>query len=246
MTTTNWNDTLEAPDAAQPAMRRLWNRGDATRIALVFLITYLVTQTAGAVAVAVAGLEMFSLTLIGLLTSALAGIGSVLLINRLRPRHSWAALGFTPLTRRWLAVATLGALAFGVLRGALIGWLSTTFPVLNLGVEALADALMFDNPLQIGLIVLMTTTIVPLWEEVFFRGFIHNVLRNRLGLWGALIVSSLLFGLFHLIPLQILGAFILGLFLAWLYERSGSLWVAIYAHALNNLIFVGLAYVTGG
>lgn len=247
MTTTNMNDVMMVNEPSQRRpMTRLWNRGDAIRIAVIFVLTYLVTQIAGGVAVVLGDIDMFWLTVTSLLTSAVAGIGSVLLVNRWRPRHSWAALGFTPMTRRWLVIATVGALALGVLRGGLITWLSQTFPVLNLGVDALADALMFEQPYQIALVIVITSIIVPIWEEIFFRGYIHNVLRNRLGMWSAIIVSSLLFGLFHIVPLQILGAFSLGLLLAWLYDRSGNLWLAIYAHALNNIIFVGLAYITAG
>jgi membrane protease YdiL (CAAX protease family) len=47
------------------------------------------------------------------------------------------------------------------------------------------------------------------------------------------------FGIFHLIPLQMFLAGIMGIALAWIYERSNTLWAPILMHMINNLI-VGL------
>ncbi len=79
----------------------------------------------------------------------------------------------------------------------------------------------------------------PLAEEVFFRGFMFAGLRRRLPLWPAAVMSAALFGAVHLTAGDIgvavqLTAF--GVALAWLYERTGSLWPAIMLHLLNNAI----------
>jgi membrane protease YdiL (CAAX protease family) len=235
------NSPIEPPEK-RPL--RLWNRRSALAITAVFIAVYLISQIVVVIMLA-ANVSALILTAATIFTSALAGIGAILLVNALLPKHSLADLGFTPVSRRWLGIATLLSIGIGVVRAVGLDWLSVTFPVLNTGSEALSDMLVFDEPAAMIITVILISTLVPLWEEMFFRGFIHNVLRNRLGMWAAILVSSLLFGLFHIIPLQIIGAFTLGILLAWLYEKSGSLWLPIFAHALNNLVFGIIAQLFG-
>lgn len=77
----------------------------------------------------------------------------------------------------------------------------------------------------------------PLVEELLFRGLVFTRWGRRFGIRRGLLFSALLFGLLH-ISLQPLGAFVLGLVAGLLYLRTRSLWVAIAAHATNNLIVV--------
>jgi membrane protease YdiL (CAAX protease family) len=62
--------------------------------------------------------------------------------------------------------------------------------------------------------------------------------------WPAAIVSGLIFGVLHLTAGDIgvaLQLSILGVIFAWMYERSGSLWVPIGLHTVNNTIaFISL------
>ena len=77
----------------------------------------------------------------------------------------------------------------------------------------------------------------PITEEIFFRGFIFTGLVSRLGIWGAMGASALIFSSFHLDP-ENLGVlvpiFVTGLLLAGLYWLTGSLWPSIVAHAGQN------------
>jgi len=83
----------------------------------------------------------------------------------------------------------------------------------------------------------------PLSEEIFFRGFMYGGLRRRLAPWSAALVSGLVFGMLHftgggtitVVPPLL----VLGVLLALLYERTGSLWLPIILHAVNN----GLALI---
>jgi len=73
-------------------------------------------------------------------------------------------------------------------------------------------------------------------EEIAFRGFILSGLArgNRLGM--AVIVSSLMFGIVHMIPQQDFNAALLGLVLGLLAVHSRSLFPAIAFHLCNNAI----------
>jgi membrane protease YdiL (CAAX protease family) len=59
----------------------------------------------------------------------------------------------------------------------------------------------------------------------------------------ATVVSAVVFGLFHGAPVLIAAAAVLGVLNAILYEKSGSLWPAVAAHAANNTLLFVLARV---
>ncbi|PWT87915.1 MAG: hypothetical protein C5B54_11500 [Acidobacteria bacterium] len=87
--------------------------------------------------------------------------------------------------------------------------------------------------------------IAPLTEELIFRGVIFEGLRERYHIITALLLSSLLFGLAHIIPSLVLNAFFIGLFLAWVKLRTDSLIPCLFAHALyNGIPFLADKFIT--
>jgi uncharacterized protein len=77
----------------------------------------------------------------------------------------------------------------------------------------------------------------PLAEEVFFRGFVFGVLREKIGVAGGALTTGVVFGLVHATgsPLETLGVLvILGVVLCLLYVQTGSILPCIALHALNN------------
>jgi membrane protease YdiL (CAAX protease family) len=79
----------------------------------------------------------------------------------------------------------------------------------------------------------------PIVEEIFFRGFLYGGLRARIGVVGAMIASTIFFTALHFSIDAFIPILVLGVFLAWLYEKTGSLIPGIFLHAANN----GLAIV---
>jgi CAAX protease family protein len=89
------------------------------------------------------------------------------------------------------------------------------------------------------LVWLAGSVLAPLSEEVFFRGLIFGSYYRVKGPLVAYTVSALVFALLHLNLPAIPPIFVLGLVLAWLYRRTGSLTPCVVAHGLNN----GLAFL---
>ena len=86
-----------------------------------------------------------------------------------------------------------------------------------------------------------TVIFAPLFEEVFFRGFLFEGFRySKMGVAGAVLVTSLVWAGFHMQYnlFQIASIFVLGIVLGVVRYRTGSLWPPIIMHALNNLIAV--------
>lgn len=89
---------------------------------------------------------------------------------------------------------------------------------------------------QIVIAAFVVVVLAPLGEELFFRGLLFGALRRRFRFWAAATISGASFALFHVIPLLMPLMFFVGLGLAYLYERRGSLLAPIAAHAAFNLI----------
>jgi uncharacterized protein len=78
--------------------------------------------------------------------------------------------------------------------------------------------------------------IAPVIEELIFRGLILHGLRKNYHGVTAVLVSALLFSLFHLNPWQMPATFVLGVLLGWLMIRTNSILLAILGHSVNNLL----------
>jgi membrane protease YdiL (CAAX protease family) len=74
-------------------------------------------------------------------------------------------------------------------------------------------------------------------EEVFFRGYMQTRLRERWGARGAVVVTSVCFGVLHIEWLHALLAFALGCYLGFVVEQSGSALPAVVCHVANNTAF---------
>jgi membrane protease YdiL (CAAX protease family) len=85
------------------------------------------------------------------------------------------------------------------------------------------------------LILISTILIVPLFEELFFRGFVQTTIRSFVHRpWVAVIAASLIFVAFHADLAHWPALLILGLCMGYAYEKSGSLFRAIFIHAMFN------------
>ncbi|NNC87484.1 MAG: CPBP family intramembrane metalloprotease [Akkermansiaceae bacterium] len=78
----------------------------------------------------------------------------------------------------------------------------------------------------------------PLLEEFIFRGLLFRGWRvSALGVWGTIIVTSLLWTLMHAAQYEfaiLAHIFLLGILLGYARERTGNLWIPIAMHAANN------------
>ena len=78
----------------------------------------------------------------------------------------------------------------------------------------------------------------PILEELLFRGMIYARLRDLCGAKWAIIISAAFFGIFHGNLVQFVYAFIIGLMLAYVYEKLKTIWAPIVFHVGANLISV--------
>jgi membrane protease YdiL (CAAX protease family) len=172
---------------------------------------------------------------LSIIVSAIICIGVILLIIKVRRGASVADyLGLKSFGIRILIVALAISLAY-------IGITSLINMALDRSVET---DVMTEAYINTGLPVLFWIAIVvfgPVFEEVFFRGFLfEGFRRSKIGVIGAVILTSLVWAGFHLQYglFEIVSLFFLGVILGIARYKTRSLWVPVSMHAFNNLIAV--------
>lgn len=91
--------------------------------------------------------------------------------------------------------------------------------------------------------VLMTCIQPAVFEEVTFRGFLYNNIREVTSTTGAILISSFMFGFLHLAFISLLWLVPLGLAAAWLRARYNTLWYGMVAHFCYNFTIVVIEYI---
>ena len=91
---------------------------------------------------------------------------------------------------------------------------------------------------NIVLSILGIGLVAPLVEEILFRGMIVFDLERSFSRKTAIIAQGVIFGLYHIIPVQIIYAIPLGIYLGYIVYKSGSIWPAIAGHIAMNTIGV--------
>jgi sodium transport system permease protein len=94
---------------------------------------------------------------------------------------------------------------------------------------------------QVILLVGLTPAIC---EELAFRGFILSGLRRLGHKWGAIVLTSVLFGLAHGILQQSLAACAVGIVIGYVAVKTGSLWPGVLYHFVHNSSSVLLSRMT--
>lgn len=154
----------------------------------------------------------------------------------------WAQLGFRPLSMTWRWRALLiGVVAFPLV--TLVSWAQmqlTGAPLNNPQMDVLAPPTFSWS--SYALMLLIAGVLAPLAEETAFRGLLYGWLRERLGIGLAMLGSALAFSVMHGIPALIPAIVVLGVILAWVYEKTGSIWAPVIVHGLYNAIVTTIIY----
>lgn len=147
-------------------------------------------------------------------------------LNRCHPEHVGLALGI-------YALSLLVVVAVAV---------ATLFLVSGLGYHEWDPG---GNPLidyagALDQSLFYFAVIPAICEELFFRGYLLRT-YSQLGVWRAIIINSLLFGLLHGSVIRLPITFTIGIILSLLVLKTGSLIPAMVVHFVNNAVAVTLA-----
>lgn len=103
-----------------------------------------------------------------------------------------------------------------------------------------------SNPGRLILNLFILAIVPALSEELFFRGVLQQILQKWFRSGGlAVVITALVFSTLHLQFYGFLPRFILGLMFGYLFLWSGSIWIPVLAHMVNNSVPVIAAYFMG-
>ena len=153
-------------------------------------------------------------------------------------RIRWKYLGFGPFDWNTLS------LGCGLLIASYIVILFHNLILMALGIDTQGEAIFkfFDTLESPVWFFLVGGVFAPIVEEIFFRGFVFQGFRQRYGWVSAMLLSSVIFAAAHLDPVALIPTFILGCLLAYMYQRSNSIWPGVILHFLVNAFGLCTAY----
>lgn len=141
-------------------------------------------------------------------------------------------------------------ISFGVMLSMAAGSILSAMNIDNIyGSYEKTSSLLLNGNIVYRLFALGVIT--PAAEEIIFRGLVFNRVKKQYGSLYGIVVSSLMFGVFHFNLVQGLYAFIIGMAFAYCYELTGDLKVPVYMHMSINVLTVlsdyyGLNSITDG
>ncbi len=109
------------------------------------------------------------------------------------------------------------------------------------GIEAPAskiEVLVKNRSISTTILLIVVAFIAHVIEEVFFRGFLYSAFKKNWGVLPALLLSSILFSVVHLQLYSFVPLMIIGWLLAYIFEKTKSLFPAIFLHGVYNLILI--------
>lgn len=193
------------------------------------------------------GVEKHLILMFNSLIRDIAAAGFVIFIVTRRFRHKLSEIGLT--TKNFIQNIKIGV--FGYL---------AALPVILLVLLVMsytAQKFSYEPPVQpvvqiylkeqgknyLLFFTLFVALVGPMIEEIFFRGFTYRAFRQKFGVRWALVASSGIFAGLHMSLIAFLPIFLLGYFLAYLYENTGSLVPSMAVHVIHNLIMVSMTLV---
>lgn len=151
----------------------------------------------------------------------------------------FVGMRWTPVSANYLKTRPWGVLIWSALLalGSILP-MEFIFEKINLTMPSGTEA-MFESIMKVSWGYVALGIMVPIAEEVVFRGGIQRVLQNVLGgrnQWVAIVVPALIFGVIHFNWAQGIHAFLIGLLLGWMYHRTGSILPGFVLHWVNNSV----------
>ena len=172
----------------------------------------------------------------------LAFVPAILMARRhlLRPAGLGLAAGFgLRLSRRdlkALAAALFAVLALGQAGEWAFGLGARALDISSHWTEWFEPDLAWGGRAVVALTLVDVVVLTPVFEELLFRGLLFATLRRGLGAPVAAVASAAIFAVAHGYgTLGFASVFWSACLWAWAYEKTGSLWPCIGAHAVDNL-----------
>jgi membrane protease YdiL (CAAX protease family) len=165
----------------------------------------------------------------------------VVLVRRWHSSRPFRYLSYGKPAALEVLLAAAGGIAIVPLAEIASRWSYVLLPPLRELASGEAALLAARTPWQAVLVVGAVAVTPAVCEETLFRGWLLGTLRRRLAPLPAIVLQAVLFSLFHMSPLSIVALAFVGLYLGWLFERTGTLAASMTAHGLYNGTVIAVA-----
>lgn len=166
-------------------------------------------------------------------------IGAIVLIVKLF-KTDVKAIGLGKFKPAYISRALLGYCAYFVLT-ILVSYV--TSQIIHVGDEPQSVGFSAPNGLELALAFAALVMVVPVAEELLFRGFIFKGVREGFSFTATALVVSVLFAAAHGQLNVGLDVFALSLVLCYLREKTGSIWPGILLHGLKNAVAFFMLFI---
>ena len=143
----------------------------------------------------------------------------------------------------------LGYIGLVPVLGVVIFLVGVLFKKFNIPIEPQPFLTMFCGEKHTPSLMYMaffTALLGPVFEEIFFRGFVYNVFKKKLGIFGGIFLTSMFFAYLHGNLAAFFPIFFLGLLLTYIYEKTGSLVSSITVHVIHNSVTLSFLFFLKG
>jgi len=181
-----------------------------------------------------------------LLLEPVAIFGAVFGVLIYRRGFSWADLGVRPVKGKWVLPAILAAFGSLFAAGA-ISQITERYYSTPMMDQYMAELVPGGITWQRAVALVATIGImVPVAEELLFRGVLYNWLRQRLSVLPCTLISAALFALAHANRQMVIQIFIVGVVLALIYEKSRSVLISGLTHMTVNTFSLAVIFYYAG
>jgi len=248
--------TVPPPRRTVPPFPVSWSPFDAVEVAAVLLVGVVLSGLLAGLAVdkwALSTRAPWALPLVALLAYLLFATPALFLAHR-----RLGALRSSPLRavglgqRLRLSWVLYGLAGYGVMLALLsiaAAFIrSSGLATMPMAARSATDLLQQAGSVpEIAVYFVLICVIAPVLEEVLFRGFIYAGLRRSFAPPFAVVLSAAMFALAHqsLAAISMVAVACVGILLAYLYERTRTLWPSIAVHMLHNLLAFGVIVAAG-
>ncbi len=157
---------------------------------------------------------------------------------------AWSGEHVRPRRPIWMDIA------LGVACYPLTLWMSALANFLNAFLVSapdqhfmIAEFARHPPPLAAGIFIAAGTFGAAFFEETLYRGVLYNALRRWLGGPAGAILASFIFASMHQLKSNMIGLFVLGMIMTWLYDKTGRLIAGMAFHFTNNFVSLVLTLI---
>lgn len=118
--------------------------------------------------------------------------------------------------------------------GFLMSFIRIAVPDIFRDYERVTETLSLSNGSPL-ITILIVVIIGPIAEEVLFRGVIYGKLRDSFNVTQAAVISAAIFGIYHKNIVQGIYAALFGIILAYIFEKTQTIWGSVLMHMVFNL-----------